>query len=186
MCARLTAAFRATAVPVRGTHRTRIAAVSVRDPLSDEQREIREHVRTLARERIAPRAHEIDKTAEFPWDVVELFRENDVFGVMYEEAYGGIGESALMTLVTVEELFFGLAWRPNPRIHAWLERFVEERCEVLPVTAAVARRAGELRGHAQARGLVHTQADMLIAATAEVHHGRTTTVACGIGHPLQH
>jgi alkylation response protein AidB-like acyl-CoA dehydrogenase len=78
--------------------------VSVRDPLSDEQREIREHVRTLARERIAPRAHEIDKTAEFPWDVVELFRENDVFGVMYDEAYGGIGESALMTLVTVEEL----------------------------------------------------------------------------------
>ena len=40
------------------------------DPLSDEQREIRELVRTLARERIAPRAAEIDRTAEFPWDVV--------------------------------------------------------------------------------------------------------------------
>ncbi len=74
------------------------------DPLTDEQREIRELVRTLARERIAPRAAEIDKTAEFPWDVVELFRDHELFGVMYDEEYGGLGASALMTLVTIEEL----------------------------------------------------------------------------------
>jgi alkylation response protein AidB-like acyl-CoA dehydrogenase len=74
------------------------------DPLSDEQREIRHLVRTLARERIAPRAAEIDKSAEFPWDIVELFRDNELFGVMYDEEYGGIGASALTTLVTVEEL----------------------------------------------------------------------------------
>jgi alkylation response protein AidB-like acyl-CoA dehydrogenase len=74
------------------------------DPLSEEQREIRELVRTLARERIAPRAHEIDKSAEFPWDVVELYRDNDLFGIMYDEEHGGIGASALMTLVTIEEL----------------------------------------------------------------------------------
>src|SRR5881398_709775 len=78
--------------------------MSALDPLSDEQREIRELVRTIARERIAPRAAEIDKSAEFPWDVVEVFRENDLFGVMYDEEYGGIGESSLMTLVTIEEL----------------------------------------------------------------------------------
>ncbi|HZU20045.1 MAG TPA: acyl-CoA dehydrogenase family protein [Gaiellaceae bacterium] len=74
------------------------------DPLTDEQREIRELVRTLARERIAPRAAEIDKTAEFPWDVVELFRENDLFGIMYDEEYGGVGASSLLTLVTIEQL----------------------------------------------------------------------------------
>src|SRR5213082_2207556 len=78
--------------------------MSARDPLSDGQREIRRLVRTIARERIAPRAAEIDKSAEFPWDVVETFRENDLFGVMYDEEYGGIGESSLMTLVTIEEL----------------------------------------------------------------------------------
>jgi len=78
--------------------------VSALDPLTEEQREIRELVRTIARERIAPRAAEIDKSAEFPWDVVELFRENDLFGIMYDEEYGGIGESSLMTLVTIEEL----------------------------------------------------------------------------------
>jgi alkylation response protein AidB-like acyl-CoA dehydrogenase len=78
--------------------------VSALEPLTDEQREIRELVRTIARERIAPRAAEIDKSAEFPWDVVELFRENDLFGIMYDEEYGGIGASSLMTLVTIEEL----------------------------------------------------------------------------------
>src|SRR3954469_13462208 len=78
--------------------------MSALDPLSEEQREIRELVRTIARERIAPRAAEIDKSAEFPWDVVDVFRENEIFGVMYDEEYGGIGGSALMTLVTIEEL----------------------------------------------------------------------------------
>jgi alkylation response protein AidB-like acyl-CoA dehydrogenase len=74
------------------------------DPLTDEQREIRDLIRELARERIAPRAHDIDKSAEFPWDVVELYRENDIFGMLYDEEYGGIGASALMTLVAIEEV----------------------------------------------------------------------------------
>jgi alkylation response protein AidB-like acyl-CoA dehydrogenase len=78
--------------------------VSALDPLTDEQREIRELIRDLARERIAPRAAEIDMSAEFPWDVVELYRENDLFGILYDEEYGGIGASALMTLVAVEEV----------------------------------------------------------------------------------
>jgi alkylation response protein AidB-like acyl-CoA dehydrogenase len=72
--------------------------------LTDEQREVRELVRTLARERIAPRAAEIDKSAEFPWDVVELFRENGLFGLMFDEEHGGVGASALLTLVAIEEV----------------------------------------------------------------------------------
>jgi alkylation response protein AidB-like acyl-CoA dehydrogenase len=74
------------------------------DPLTDEQREIRDLVRELARERIAPRAAEIDKTAEFPWDIVELYREHELFGIMYDEEYGGLGGSALMTFVAIEEI----------------------------------------------------------------------------------
>jgi alkylation response protein AidB-like acyl-CoA dehydrogenase len=74
------------------------------DPLTDEQREIRELVRTLSRERIAPRAAEIDKTAEFPWDVVELFREHELFGILFDEDVGGLGASALMALVAIEEI----------------------------------------------------------------------------------
>jgi alkylation response protein AidB-like acyl-CoA dehydrogenase len=74
------------------------------DPLSDEQREIRELVRDLARERVAPRAAEIDKQGEFPWDMVELFREHELFGLPYGEEYGGTGTGALMVLVAIEEL----------------------------------------------------------------------------------
>jgi alkylation response protein AidB-like acyl-CoA dehydrogenase len=74
------------------------------DPLSDEQHEIRELVRTLARERVAPRAAEIDKSGEFPWDMVELFREHELFGVLYDEEYGGLGASSLMAFVAIEEL----------------------------------------------------------------------------------
>jgi alkylation response protein AidB-like acyl-CoA dehydrogenase len=74
------------------------------DPLNDEQREIRDLVRTLARDRVAPRAAEIDKKGEFPWDMVELFREHELFGLPYDEEYGGTGTGALMVLVAIEEL----------------------------------------------------------------------------------
>ena len=74
------------------------------EPLTGEQTEIRDLVRTLARERIAPRAAEIDKSAEFPWDMVDLFREHELFGLPFEEEYGGTGTGALLVLVAVEEI----------------------------------------------------------------------------------
>src|SRR5881394_2388783 len=74
------------------------------EPLTEEQREIRDLVRQLARERIAPRAAEIDESHEFPWDVVELFRENDLFGLLFDEAYGGLGTGTLLSLVAIEEV----------------------------------------------------------------------------------
>jgi len=74
------------------------------DPLTDEQREIRDLVRQLARERIAPRAAEIDETHEFPWDVVELFREHELFGLYFEEEFGGTGTGTLLSLVAIEEV----------------------------------------------------------------------------------
>ena len=58
------------------------------DVLSDEQRELRDLVRTLARERIAPRAAEIDRTHEFPWDIVELFREHELFRLLLRRGVG--------------------------------------------------------------------------------------------------
>ncbi len=74
------------------------------EPLSDEQREIRDLIRTLARERIAPRAAEIDEQGEFPWDMVELFREHEILGLPFEERFGGTGTGALMVLVAIEEI----------------------------------------------------------------------------------
>ena len=74
------------------------------DVLTEEQREIRELVRTLARERIAPRAAEIDESHEFPWDVVELFREHEIFGLLFDEEWGGSGTGTLLALVAIEEV----------------------------------------------------------------------------------
>jgi alkylation response protein AidB-like acyl-CoA dehydrogenase len=74
------------------------------DTLSDEQREIRDLVRTIARERIAPRAAEIDESHEFPWDVVELFREHGIFGLLFDEQYGGTGTGTLLALIAIEEV----------------------------------------------------------------------------------
>ena len=74
------------------------------DALTAEQCEIRDLVRVLVREHVAPRAHEIDKSAEFPWDVVEVFRENGLFGLSTEEVFGGVGAGTLTMLVAIEEI----------------------------------------------------------------------------------
>jgi alkylation response protein AidB-like acyl-CoA dehydrogenase len=74
------------------------------EPLTEEQREIRDLVRQLARERIAPRAAEIDEKHEFPWDVVELFRDHELFGLFFDEEFGGTGTGTLLSLVVIEEV----------------------------------------------------------------------------------
>src|SRR5512132_1191111 len=74
------------------------------EPLTDEQLEIRELVRTLARERIAPRAAEIDESHEFPWDVVEVYREHGIFGLFFGEDFGGTGTGTLLSLIAIEEV----------------------------------------------------------------------------------
>ncbi len=77
--------------------------------------------------------------------------------------------SIALSVISVEEIFYGLAWKPHPKILLWFEEFLETRCAILPVTAEVAKRCGHLRGELQAKGQTCTQADMLIAATAQVH-----------------
>jgi alkylation response protein AidB-like acyl-CoA dehydrogenase len=74
------------------------------DLLAPERRELLGLVRTLARERIAPRAAEIDLSHEFPWDVVELYRENDLFGLFFPEEHGGLGTGTLLGLMAIEEV----------------------------------------------------------------------------------
>ena len=74
------------------------------EPLTVEQIELRDLVRTLARDRIAPRAAEIDASHEFPWDVVELFREHEIFGLLFDQADGGTGTGTLLALAAIEEI----------------------------------------------------------------------------------
>lgn len=115
--------------------------------------------------------------------ISELARREPDAGVLRWAAAAG---AVTLSVVTVEEIEYGLAWRPNPRIAAWFEGFFST-AQVLPVSAAIARRAGALRGSLAVRGQVRTQADMLIAATAQVHQLTVVTrnlrdfEGCGIG-----
>ena len=74
-----------------------------------------------------------------------------------------------LSVVTLEELYFGLALKPSARMEAWLRQFVERHCDVLPVTEGIAHRCGTMRADRRKRGSTRTQADMLIAATAWEH-----------------
>ena len=58
---------------------------------SEEQQMILETVRTIARERVRPRAAEIDEKGEFPWDMLNLFAEQGILAPLLPEEYGGIG-----------------------------------------------------------------------------------------------
>jgi alkylation response protein AidB-like acyl-CoA dehydrogenase len=72
--------------------------------VQEDRQAIQASVRELARGRIAKRAAEIDRTAEFPWDVVELFREQDTFAVAFPPLYGGLSGSALTLSLVIEEV----------------------------------------------------------------------------------
>ncbi|HEV8239192.1 MAG TPA: type II toxin-antitoxin system VapC family toxin [Thermoanaerobaculia bacterium] len=74
-----------------------------------------------------------------------------------------------VSVVTLEEIHFGLTWRPNAQVRAWFDDFFAKSCTVLPVTDAIAKRAGELRGQLRAAGRQRTHADMLVASTAQAH-----------------
>jgi toxin FitB len=77
--------------------------------------------------------------------------------------------SIAVSVITVEEITYGLAWKPNPRILDWFQDYLSAYAEILPITAEIAERSGSLRGTLKARGRTRTQADMLIAATAQAH-----------------
>jgi len=63
--------------------------------LTEDQLALRDAVRVLADDRIKPRAAEIDRTAEFPWDVKELLASHDILSLPFPEQYGGLGGDLL-------------------------------------------------------------------------------------------
>jgi alkylation response protein AidB-like acyl-CoA dehydrogenase len=72
--------------------------------LSDEQHMLRAAVRELAEDKIAPRAAEIDETAEFPYDVLDVLNRAGFNAVHIPEQYGGPGADAISTCIVVEEV----------------------------------------------------------------------------------
>src|SRR3984957_9752220 len=70
----------------------------------DDEALILEAVRELVREKVAPRAAEIDATGEFPWDIQKLFAQNDLLGIPFPVDYGGLGGSFGTYVKVVEEV----------------------------------------------------------------------------------
>ena len=71
--------------------------------LNEEQRLIQETARRIARERIAPRAAELDETGEYPHDIFAAFREVGLLGLTIPQQYGGGGAGTLALALAVEE-----------------------------------------------------------------------------------
>ncbi len=70
----------------------------------EDEKALIEAIRELARERVAPRAAEIDRTGEFPWDMKELLAQQDILAMPFPVEYGGIGASELAIVMAIEEL----------------------------------------------------------------------------------
>ena len=72
--------------------------------LPDEHRMLREAVRALADDKIAPRAAEIDETGEFPYDVLDALVRAGFHAVHIPEEYGGAGADAIAAAIVIEEV----------------------------------------------------------------------------------
>ncbi len=72
--------------------------------LADEEKLMMDVVRDLAREKVAPRAADIDTSGEFPWDIKDLLAEQGILAMPFPEEYGGIGSSKLAVTMVIEEL----------------------------------------------------------------------------------
>jgi len=72
--------------------------------LTEEQRILQDMVRRLAREKVEPGAAKRDVEGEFDWQMVDLMRENGLYGIDFPEAYGGSGAGMLALAIAVEEL----------------------------------------------------------------------------------
>src|SRR5215210_6204069 len=72
--------------------------------LSEEHQQLRRAVREFAEDKIAPRAAEIDESAEYPWDVHEAIKAADLMALHVPEQYGGAGADRIAHSIVVEEV----------------------------------------------------------------------------------
>ncbi|HTE61780.1 MAG TPA: acyl-CoA dehydrogenase family protein, partial [Solirubrobacteraceae bacterium] len=69
----------------------RVGQATLQYTLTDDQLALRDTIRQLVRERVWPRAAEIDERDKYPWDIRELFAEHDLLALPFAEEHGGTG-----------------------------------------------------------------------------------------------
>ena len=72
--------------------------------LNHPQQELQKRARALARETIAPRAAEVDRTEQYPWENVTALNDAGFFGMTIPKAYGGPGLGFLDACLVVDEI----------------------------------------------------------------------------------
>jgi short/branched chain acyl-CoA dehydrogenase len=75
--------------------------------LNEEQAAIRETCRDFAEQEIKPRAEEMDRTGQFPYDIVGKMGELGLLGLPFPEEYGGAGADFLSYCIAIEEISRG-------------------------------------------------------------------------------
>jgi alkylation response protein AidB-like acyl-CoA dehydrogenase len=72
--------------------------------LTEEQILLQNMVRRLARDKVAPGAGQRDEDGKFSWEMVDLMRENGLYGIDFPEEFGGSHAGMLALAIVVEEL----------------------------------------------------------------------------------
>jgi len=72
--------------------------------LTEQQKEIKALTRTIAEEKVLPVRAELDEKEEFPWEIMKILADTDLFGVYIPGEYGGLGGGVLDLCLVVEEL----------------------------------------------------------------------------------
>jgi butyryl-CoA dehydrogenase len=72
--------------------------------LTDEQKEIIELTRKIAKEKVLPVRAELDENETFPWGIINILADAGLFGIYIPEEYGGLGFGNLENCLAVEEL----------------------------------------------------------------------------------
>jgi alkylation response protein AidB-like acyl-CoA dehydrogenase len=72
--------------------------------LSPEHDALRESVRALAEEKIAPHAAQVDQASEFPQEAHDALVKADLHAVHIPESYGGAGADVIATVIVIEEV----------------------------------------------------------------------------------
>ncbi|KPK99156.1 MAG: acyl-CoA dehydrogenase [Omnitrophica WOR_2 bacterium SM23_72] len=72
--------------------------------LTDEQKMVRELARKIAEEKVRPVAAKYDEAGEYPWDIMKILAQSDLFSIFVPVEYGGTGAGVLELCLVTEEL----------------------------------------------------------------------------------
>ncbi|PKN73795.1 MAG: acyl-CoA dehydrogenase [Candidatus Cloacimonetes bacterium HGW-Cloacimonetes-3] len=72
--------------------------------LTEDQLEMQDIARRIALEKMKPLSEKYDEEGTFPWDIVEVMANSDLFAVMIPEEYGGISGKVVDLAIVTEEL----------------------------------------------------------------------------------